>query len=74
MARSFVLILATRELLAKLANNPIMLGRLIQLFRHLEFKNPSIISDSIDKARWCNNSRGAGAEIGAAEEKETEYT
>ena len=28
-----------------LKNDPILLGRLIQSFRHLELKNPSIISD-----------------------------
>ena len=30
-----------------LANDPIMLERSIQLFRHLEHQNPSIISESI---------------------------
>ena len=33
--------------MALLVNDPIMLGRLIWLFRHLECQNPSIISDSI---------------------------
>ena len=30
-------------------NDPIMLGTLIQSFRHLEYQNPSISSDFIDK-------------------------
>ena len=33
--------------MAPLANDPIMSGRSIQLFRHLECQNPSIISESI---------------------------
>ena len=33
--RSLVLLLATKKAMAPLANNPIMSGRLIQLFRHL---------------------------------------
>jgi len=36
--------LATREVVAPLANNPIMLDRSIQSFRHLELQNPSNIS------------------------------
>ena len=43
--------LATKEALALLANDPIMLGRSIFLFRHLECQNLSIISDSIGRAR-----------------------
>ena len=35
--------LATKEALAPLANNPIMLGRSIWSFGHLECQNPSII-------------------------------
>ena len=42
-----VYFLATKEALALLANDPIMSGRLIRSFRHLECQNPSIISDSI---------------------------
>ena len=34
--------------MAPLANNPFTSGRSIQLFRHLECQNPSIISESID--------------------------
>ena len=49
MARSIVPILATRELVVPLANNPIMLKRLIWLFKHLEQK---IISDYICIYRW----------------------
>ena len=51
VARSLVPILVTRELVAPLENDPIMSGRLIWSFRHLEHQNPSIISDSIDSAR-----------------------
>ena len=51
MAKSLVPILATRELVAPLASDPIMLGRSIRSFRDLEHQNPSIISDSIDSAR-----------------------
>ena len=39
--------LATKKALALLANDPITLARLIWLFRHFEFQNLSIISDSI---------------------------
>ena len=39
--------MVNKEALALLVNDPIMSGRLIQLFRHLEHQNPSIISDSI---------------------------
>ena len=50
--------LAIKVALALLVNDPIMLGRLIQLFWLLECQNPSIILDSRDWAGWCNNSRG----------------
>ena len=43
--------LATREAVPLLANNPIILGRLIQPFKHLALRNPSIISYSIDRAK-----------------------
>ena len=54
-----VTFLATSEVLVPLANDPIMLGSLIWSFRHLEHQYPSIISDSIDRARmvqqfWSN--------------------
>ena len=39
--------LATKETLVPLANDPIMKKRSIRLFRHLEFQNPSIISEDI---------------------------
>ena len=64
MEWSIVQILATKEALALLANDSIMLGRSIRLFRHLELQNLSIISDSIDWVRWCNNSGGAVAGAG----------
>ena len=37
--------LATKEALVPLANYPIMSERLIQLFRHLEYQNPTISQD-----------------------------
>ena len=43
--------LATREVVAPLANDPIILGRWIWSLRHLECQKPSIISDSIGRAR-----------------------
>ena len=48
------------------ANDPIMLGRSIQLFRYLKCQNLSIISDSIDRGR-CNNS-GTEGRNGRAEQ------
>ena len=51
MARSLVPILATiwatRELVVPITNNPIMLGRSIQLLRHLKHQNLSIGADLI---------------------------
>ena len=43
--------LATKEALAPLPNDPIMWGRLIWLFGHLECQNPSVISDFTDRGR-----------------------
>ena len=48
---SLVPFLAIIEAMALLANNLIMLGRLIWSFRHLEYQNWSIISDSIGRYR-----------------------
>ena len=48
VARSLVPILATKETLAPLTNDPIMWKRLIESFRHLGCQNLSIISDYID--------------------------
>ena len=48
-------------------NDLIMSGRLIQLFKHLECQNPSIISDSIGIPRWkskMGGKSGAGVAIG----------
>ena len=42
--------LATEEALALLANVPIMSGRSIRLFRHLEHQNPFINSGDIGRA------------------------
>ena len=39
--------------MAPLANDPIMSRRLIRSFRHLEYQNPSIISDSIGRVRMA---------------------
>ena len=39
--------LATREVVAPLANDPIMFGRSIQSYRRLECQNLSIIADDI---------------------------
>ena len=48
--------MATREAVEPLANDPIIVGRSIQLFRHLGHQNPSIISDSIGICRWLRKS------------------
>ena len=47
MESSLVPILATMEALVPLANNPIMLGRLLQSFRHLKHQNLSTGDDFI---------------------------
>jgi len=47
----FVPFLSIREAMALFVNNLIMLGRLIQSFRHLEDQNQSIILDSIGRYR-----------------------
>ena len=44
-----VLFMATKEILAPLANDLIMLGRSIRLFRYLECQYLFIISDFIDR-------------------------
>ena len=51
LARSLFPFLVTREAVAPLANDPIMSEISICSFRHLERQNPSIISDSIGRAR-----------------------
>ena len=56
--------------MAPLGNDPIMSVRLIRSFRHLECQNLSFISDSIDQARWCNNS--GGTEQNGTEERRNE--
>ena len=50
VARSLVPILATRELVAPLATNPIMSERLILLLRHLKHQNMSTSDDFIDSS------------------------
>ena len=49
------------------ANDPIMSGRSIKVFRHLEHQNQSIISDSIGRARivqhFGNRRRKGGLEL-----------
>ena len=50
VARSLVLILATKEALAPLANDPFMLGGLIRLYRHLKQQNLSTGDDFINSS------------------------
>ena len=45
------MIKSTREEVLPLAYDPIMFGRSILSFRHLEHQNPSIISGDIGRAR-----------------------
>ena len=54
--------LATKERLAPFANDPIMWKRSIQLFRHLECQNLSIISEDIGRARMVQQFRNGGME------------
>ena len=56
------------EVVAQLENDPIMLGRSIQLLRHLEHQNPSIISDSIGISGWLQKNGNKSEE----QEKEEE--
>ena len=49
--------LATRESVAPLTNDPIMSERSIRSFGHLQCQNPSIISDSIGRARMVQQFR-----------------
>ena len=58
--------------MAPLANDPIMLGTSIRSFRHLEYQNPSIISEDIGRARMGNNSGGGVRGVGSEEEEEEE--
>merc|ERR1711867_60598 len=50
-----VQIFTTRGVVAPPTNNLIMSGTLIRSFRHLEHKNPSIISGDIGRASWMYN-------------------
>ena len=68
----FVLFLATKEALALLINDPIMSGRSIWSFGHLECQNPSIISDSIARARMVQQFQNGSAEEESEEESEEE--
>ena len=45
------------------ANAPIMSGRVIRSFRDLKHQNPSIISDSIGRARMVQQFRNRGLEL-----------
>ena len=45
MERSLVSILVTMEALVPIANDPIISGRLIRLFRHLKHQNLSTCDD-----------------------------
>ena len=49
-------LLATKEALAPLASDLIMLARSIWSFRHLEHQTPSISSDFIGRNSWWTNS------------------
>ena len=48
---SLVPFLTSMEVVAPLENDPILSGRSIQPFRHLELQNPSIISDCRHRSR-----------------------
>ena len=56
--------------MAPLANDPIMLVRSIWSFSHLESQNPSIISNSIDRARMVQQFRNGGGGGGGGSEEE----
>ena len=58
------------EAAAPLANDPIMAGRSIRSFRHLEHQNPSIISDSIGRARMAAKNGKKSEEEKKKEKKE----
>ena len=58
--------LATKEVLAPLANDPIMLGRSIRLFRYPECQGPSIILD------YIGNPNGSEKKWEKSEEQEQE--
>ena len=69
--------LATKETLVPLANDPIMQKRLIWSFRHLECRNPSIISEDIGRARMVQQfQNGTEEQNGGTEERNrrTEYS
>ena len=53
-----------------LANDPIISGRLIQLFRNLECQNPSFISDSIG----IPNGGGKSGKMSEEQEQEESYS
>ena len=54
--------MATMEAVAPLANDPIMLERLIRSLTHLEHQNLSIILDSIGRARMVHQLWRIGTE------------
>ena len=54
--------------MAPLANDPIMSGRLIRSFRHLELQYLSIISDSIGRVRMVQQFQRNGTEQEEEEE------
>ena len=61
--------LATKEALAPLTNVPIMSGRSIRSFRHLEHQNPSILSGDIGRARSVQQFRNVTEERNGREER-----
>ena len=52
------------EAVTPLANDPIMLGRSIWSFKHLEHQNQSVISDSIGRVRMVQQFRRRRSLIG----------
>ena len=58
--------------MAPLASDPIMWGRSIQLFRHLEHQNLSIISDFID-SKEKSEEQGKEQEEKHKQEEEQEF-
>ena len=61
----WVQLFTTRGVVAPPENDPIMLGTLMKLFRHLEHQNPSISLDFIDsrEKKW-GGAGGAGGGVG----------
>ena len=67
---SLVPLFTTRGVVAPPENDPIMLGTSIRSFRHLEHQNPSIISDSIGRARMVQQFQRRSRRIGGVGSEE----